>query len=95
MWANIQGKDQPWEMRFDVSNGRDWRPIFGGKFKCPQLSSIQPSKLTYFAPDQREIDSLKFQIDSTLREKFMTWRKGQITKWHYEFMRDLGEVLEK
>jgi coiled-coil and C2 domain-containing protein 2A len=93
-WANIQKDSSPNLIQFEMSNAKLWSPLFTTKFPRPNLGTVQPEKLIYEITDSREISSLRFQIESVLRERFMRWRKGQLTKWNYEFLRDLQGVLE-
>ncbi|KAA3677254.1 coiled-coil and C2 domain-containing protein 2A [Paragonimus westermani] len=108
VWANIQTKHEPWEIDWDLSAKNAWTPVFPNNFQSkkhpshsvnvkrhsPVLSTVQPSYLIYGELDSRETDLIKFDIEATLRDALMDWRKSKITRLNYEYVSDLTKVLE-
>ncbi|KAF5398859.1 hypothetical protein PHET_08038 [Paragonimus heterotremus] len=108
VWANVQTKHEPWEIDWDLSDKNAWTPLFqknvqskkrpghsvNVKQQSPVLSTVQPLRLIYEELDNREVDLVKFEIEATLRDALMNWRKSQITRLNYEYVSDLTKVLE-
>ncbi|KAF6780316.1 hypothetical protein AHF37_00462 [Paragonimus kellicotti] len=108
VWANVQTKHEPWEIDWNLSDRNAWAPLFQKTFQSkkhpshsvnvkqhsPVLSTVQPLQLIYEELDSREVDLVKFEIEATLRDALMNWRKSQITRLNYEYVSDLTKVLE-
>ncbi|VDP24959.1 unnamed protein product, partial [Schistosoma curassoni] len=108
--ANIQPKQEPWELVWDLSSKKHWLPVFNktvlinnkddtkscGITNLPK--TIQPEKLIYRHLEQHEVDYIKFELETVLRDALMDWRKTKvclyITRLNYEFMKDFNKMLE-
>ncbi|CAH8585133.1 unnamed protein product [Schistosoma intercalatum] len=104
--ANIQPKQEPWEIIWDLNSRKHWLPVFNktilmnnkddtkscGITRLPQ--TIQPEKLIYRHLEQHEVDYIKFELETVLRDALMDWRKTKITRLNYEFMKDFNKMLE-
>ncbi|VEL06980.1 unnamed protein product [Protopolystoma xenopodis] len=95
IWANIQSKSEPWEISWDLTQTRHWLPLFplsktadrGPLTNMGQNFTAQPSSLNYVVLDDREVQSIKFELESVLRDSLMEWRKNQVRK------KTFGKVL--
>ncbi|CAL8075271.1 unnamed protein product [Calicophoron daubneyi] len=105
IWANVQTKHQPWEIEWDLSSTKAWLPLFPVRserkkdrskpiVEVPVLGSVQPALLQYEEIDLREVDTIKFELETALREALMEWRKTKITRINYEYVVDLTRILE-
>ncbi|XP_018652774.1 hypothetical protein Smp_004510 [Schistosoma mansoni] len=86
--ANIQPKHEPWELVWDLNSKKHWLPVFDktiltkddnkscGYTNLPQ--TIQPQKLTYINLEQHEVDYIKFELETILRDALMDWRKTKV-----------------
>ncbi|CAH8536677.1 unnamed protein product [Schistosoma turkestanicum] len=104
--ANVQSKHEPWELVWDLKSKKHWLPVFEektllnrdsttssyGSTSLPQ--TIQPEKLIYVNLEQHEVDYIKFELETVLRDALMDWRKTKITKLNYEYMKDFNKMLE-
>ncbi|CAI2731745.1 unnamed protein product [Schistosoma spindalis] len=104
--ANIQPKQEPWELIWDLNSKKHWLPVFNKTIwinnkddtkscsitNLPQ--TIQPEKLIYIQLEQHEVDYIKFELETVLRDALMDWRKTKITRLNYEFMKDFNKMLE-
>ncbi|CAH8625096.1 unnamed protein product [Schistosoma rodhaini] len=103
--ANIQPKHEPWELVWDLNSKKHWLPVFDkiiltkdDNKSCGYTNlsqTIQPQKLTYINLEQHEVDYIKFELETILRDALMDWRKTKITRLNYEFMKDFNKMLEK
>ncbi|KAL3314434.1 Coiled-coil and C2 domain-containing protein 2A [Cichlidogyrus casuarinus] len=102
VWANIQPKQVPWEMDWDLRDKTKWLPLFNSKRNSQDQelqnaltnsSVVQPNSIVYSRPDEREVQAIKYELESVLRESLMEWRPAQITRMNYEYIRDLQKVL--
>ncbi|VDP19706.1 unnamed protein product [Schistosoma margrebowiei] len=107
--ANIQPKQEPWEIVWDLSSRKHWLPVFNktilmnnkddtkscGITHLPQ--TIQPEKLIYIHLEQHEVDYIKFELETVLRDALMDWRKTKVCLYICSTMpgRSIGERLEK
>lgn len=41
MWANLQLTSQPWEMDWRLTQGDNWRPLFGTYLPHRELATLQ------------------------------------------------------
>ncbi|TPP39602.1 Coiled-coil and C2 domain-containing protein 2A, partial [Fasciola gigantica] len=106
VWANIQPKKQPWELDWDLTSKKSWLPLFpvrSAKRKRrrevasderPPLATVQPTLLMYDQLDPREVENIKFELEASLRDALMVWRRNKITRINYEYISDLTKVLE-
>ncbi|KAK4468063.1 hypothetical protein MN116_008237 [Schistosoma mekongi] len=95
--ANIQPKQEPWELIWDLNARKHWLPVFhdnNKKTRTPLPPSIQPQKLSYAHLEQHEVEYIKFELETVLRDALMEWRKTKITRLNYEFMKDFNRMLE-
>ncbi|VDN11563.1 unnamed protein product [Dibothriocephalus latus] len=89
IWANVQEKEEPWEVNWDLTNHKCWLPFdavagesSAGRRHHKRSSSIftvQPSKLSYSTPNEREILALKFELEGALKDSFIEWRRGEVS----------------
>lgn len=67
VWGNVQSSDAPNRMKWDLTNGSDWAPLFGSHLSLPNLSSVQPTQLSTSQPDQRAATTLKDKIEKKIK----------------------------
>ncbi|CAH8602000.1 unnamed protein product [Heterobilharzia americana] len=90
-------KHEPWELIWDMNSTKNWLPVFSksgitDNSNIPQ--TIQPNKLSYDILESREVDYIKFELETVLRDALMEWRKTKITRLNYEFIKDFNKMLE-
>ncbi|TRY71952.1 hypothetical protein TCAL_17145 [Tigriopus californicus] len=75
VWGNVQSSDAPNRMKWDLTNGSDWTPLFGSHLTLPDLSSVQPTQLSTSQPDQRAATTLKDKIEKKIKSHISSLRK--------------------
>lgn len=63
-----------------------WAPLFDqANFKLPKNiiqkdleNSIEPDKLCYLELEFREIELIKYDLESALKDTLMSWRRTQV-----------------
>jgi coiled-coil and C2 domain-containing protein 2A len=73
MWFNTQQFDEPYRIRFDTSQTKNWRAFFDAN-NANRFESIQPEQLIYTATSERDRTDLERKIDLEIRAKMRKWR---------------------
>uniref|UniRef100_A0AC34GJ90 Uncharacterized protein n=1 Tax=Panagrolaimus sp. ES5 TaxID=591445 RepID=A0AC34GJ90_9BILA len=80
-------------MDFDLKNKSNWDPLFS----TPRhdLSSIQPTELTYIAVNEDIIVELRSNLEREIKLKFDEARRHAIPQWNLMASRALREILSE
>ncbi|CAH8861256.1 unnamed protein product [Trichobilharzia szidati] len=96
--ANIQQKKEPWELVWDLTSTKCWLPVFSKAEvldnSSASVQTIQPQTLLYASLESREVEHIKFELETVLRDALMDWRKTKITRLNYEFIKEFNKMLE-
>ena len=71
MWGNVQPSEAPWRLRWDLSSGSDWLPLFKGG-SLPNPPSVQPADISMSSADTRAAGTLKERLERSLRCVLLT-----------------------
>uniref|UniRef100_A0A914PPB6 CC2D2A N-terminal C2 domain-containing protein n=1 Tax=Panagrolaimus davidi TaxID=227884 RepID=A0A914PPB6_9BILA len=93
IYANIQKVSNPCLMDFDLKNKSNWDPLFSTSRH--DLSSIQPTELTYIAVNEDIIVELRSNLEREIKLKFDEARKHAIPQWNLMASRALREILSE
>ncbi|VDQ03781.1 unnamed protein product [Trichobilharzia regenti] len=79
---NIQQKKEPWELVWDLTSTKCWLPVFSKtevlNNSSASLETIQPKTLLYASLESREVEHIKFELETVLRDALMDWRKTKV-----------------
>uniref|UniRef100_A0A914YU20 CEP76/DRC7 peptidase-like domain-containing protein n=1 Tax=Panagrolaimus superbus TaxID=310955 RepID=A0A914YU20_9BILA len=93
IFANIQKVSNPSLMDFDLKNKSNWDPLFTSPRH--DLSSIQPTELTYIAVNEDIIVELRSNLEREIKLKFDETRQHAIPQWNLMASRALREILSE
>jgi coiled-coil and C2 domain-containing protein 2A len=69
----VQPFDEPYRIKFQVTDSRCWKPFFG-KNNSKKFESIQPEKLDYKKTNLKDVNELVDNIERDVRDKIKEWR---------------------
>lgn len=86
VWANQQQETRASQTRYNVANGRDWRPLFDRGHPAP-VGLVHNASFAYTASDPT--GDLAQIVRWKLQKKISSWRTHRRTVWN----RQVGETL--
>jgi len=98
-WVNIQPLADLWRTSFKFDDPKCWKPLFGDKprdFHPTEMmvGSIQePLAPMYRETSPRLVSNLENDIETTILERFQSWRGHRVTHWHRQCNRTLKHLL--
>ena len=92
VWGNTQQKEQPWEIKFDLSIKSDWFPLFKTGIN---LQTVQPDAILYEEPFLNEVQDFQLTLENQLRSHIMDWRMGLHTNFLIAPRREMIEILKR
>jgi hypothetical protein len=99
MWFNVQQFDEPYRIKFDITQAKLWRPFFGKTREPNKFASVQPSQLIYTPTNERDIADLERKIELEIRAKMRQWRGYRTFRQSSSYVtlkfKDLLRTMEK
>jgi coiled-coil and C2 domain-containing protein 2A len=97
VYANIQASTKPYQLDYNVTNLKCWRPFFGYHCPFPQLglSTIQ-APITYSSTDPMYAQEIEDAVHQGIRNAFRRWRSKRFratTTFHPQASEALQEIL--
>jgi hypothetical protein len=89
-WANVQVQSEPWRCSYDVTNPRDWAPLWAASSPPPLLPPFQPP-IIYTRPDPAMVEELEDDLLDRLKADMGDWRRARTHRT--DFRRDLSDRL--
>ncbi|KAK3278279.1 hypothetical protein CYMTET_13774 [Cymbomonas tetramitiformis] len=94
VWANIQLKDQPWEMSWDLENTKAWRPFFGPQFPARPMTTVQVQMEYERMPEARQmVSQLEAELEKEVMDAVSTFRASTYTRFNRRCSRILKGLL--
>lgn len=88
LWANVQTKFEPWQISWNISDDKCWRPFFSAAFPQRQVASVQMS-LTYRKHPQ--LQAMYSDVQSSLEREVKSIIEGYRQKKGIEVSNGVGE----
>ena len=80
VWGNISNAESPQHVDWNSEKSNQWLPLFSKPVDESKLPSLQPGgaeshAVHYEKVDKTKVSRLTQQIERSLKESFMIWRK--------------------
>jgi coiled-coil and C2 domain-containing protein 2A len=106
VWANKQLTDKPWEMSWDLSDAKCWRPFFEkattNPMPTPQewtvkpgLQPLQKKTLQYRKMTEDYRNDLEREVEDRLQREFEDLRGHRPTDWNRSLANTLKKLLRR
>ncbi|KAG2451720.1 hypothetical protein HYH02_003500 [Chlamydomonas schloesseri] len=96
IWANTQPTGRPWEMHWNLTNGRDWAPFFGAQLPPREIATIQTTPL-YEELEKQFYEELEGRVEKKVEEALSQARAAgaYVTKPDNKVSRLLKNLLRE
>ncbi|CAM9309130.1 unnamed protein product [Chrysoparadoxa australica] len=96
VWANVQRVGRPWELNFDLSNTKCWRPFFSEPLNPkPPMPTVQAA-LSYRQTEHQFVYEVEELIRETIKKEMRAWRANRShTAFNADISNRLAELLPR